>query len=621
MAGAIQLTEVDFEQIKLNLINYLKSTKQFTDYDFDGSNLQVILNLIAYQAQLNAYSTNMIANESFLASATIRDNVVSNAKSVGYIPTSARSAQCEVTFNFQLTQTEFPSGFPLFLDIQPGMLFTTATGTDNFIFNIVDAQTAPVSTGGRCTFSNITVYEGTYLDAEFTVDTSNFDQKFVLENQGVDTTLIRVEVQENPNQEARTFYKQANNLVTTSAEDAVYWVEEGNEKYYELVFGDGLFGKKLKDGAKIFVYYVVSSGPLANGIQSEKAFSYTGRAISSGGQIVNKNANILSASVTNGGSYIESVKDIKFRASKFYSAQNRAVTNADYRNLIQNVYPAAQDVYVYGGQELDIPQYGRVYVSIKPNTGESLSNVAKTAIIESLQDYRVASLEIVIVDPEVLYLEIDTTVFYDDKRTIKDNAGIISSVKHTLDSQAVSDAIDKFGGAARFSRIVAAIDASENAITRNTTKIVMRKDFQIVPDTPASYEICFDQHLEINTAAPVIGSTGFRIYNIETGALRPETYYFEDDTKGELLLYRIGSEGEKRYEYDIFGTVNYETGELKIGYREPVTFKSTVLPGNEIQVRALPLGQDVVAKKSVYLDLDVDNSKIAAVIDTNLLSS
>ena len=615
MAGAIQLTEVDFEQIKLNLVNYLKSTKQFTDYDFSGSNLQVILNLIAYQSQLNAYSTNMIANESFLSSATLRDNVVSNAKSIGYIPTSARASQSEVTFDFQLSPTDFPSGFPLFLDIVPGMVFSTATGNNNFIFNVVDNQSAPVSTGGICRFANITVYEGTYLHTEFTVDASNYNQKFVIENRSIDTSLLRVEVQENPNQEARTFYKQANNLVTTTAESPVYWVEEANEQYYELTFGDGYFGKKLQNGAKVFVSYIVTNGEDANGINVAANFSYTGRTITSSGQILNQTATVANASVSGGGSAIESVEKIKFRAPKFYSAQNRAVTNADYKNLIQQVYPAASDVYVFGGQEMDIPEYGRVYVAIKPNTGETLSNVAKTAIVESLNDYRVASLEVIITDPMVLYIEIDTTVFYDDKRTIKDNAGIISAVKNTLDSTLVSGSIDKFGGAARFSRIVAAIDGAENSITRNTSVLRMRKDFVAVEDTPASYEICFEQGIAQVERAPSVGSTGFTLEGSSN------ITYFEDDGLGNLISYYFDDSNVKNIIDYNFGTIDYAKGELKIGYITPVTITGTVLASSIIQVRANPLGQDIVAKKSVYLDLDVDNSKISAVVDTNLLSS
>ena len=615
MAGAIQLTEVDFDQIKLNLVNYLKSTKQFTDYDFSGSNLQVILNLIAYQSQLNAYSTNMIANESFLSSATLRDNVVSNAKSVGYIPTSSKSSQSEVTFTFQLTTTDFPAGFPLFLDVRPGMVFTTATGNANYIFNIVDAQTAPVSSAGLCTFSNVNVYEGTYLTSEFTVDTANYNQKFVLENQNIDTSLIRVEVQENPNQESRTFFQQANNLVTTTAESAVYWIEEANEQYYELTFGDGYFGKKLLNGAKIYVSYLVSSGSLANGIQAAANFIYTGRTFTSTGTSLNQSATITSASVTAGGSEIESVEEIKFRAPKFYSAQNRAVTTNDYKTLIQKVYPAASDVYVFGGEELDIPEYGRVYVAIKPNTGDTISTVSKTSIIRSLDDFRVASVEIVIVNPSVLYLELDTVVFYDDTRTVKDNAGIISAVRSTLDSTAVSDSIDKFGGAARYSRIVSAIDASETAITRNTTSIMMRKDFQVVENTPASYEICFEQSLEANTQNSVIGSTGFTLEG------DTKVYYFEDNTRGIIYKYYFDENNLKVPIDEEFGTIDYVKGEIMLGNKTPVTFTGTSSLGYTIQVRGKPLGQDVVAKKSVYLDLDVDNSKISAVVDTNVLSS
>ena len=615
MAGAIQLTEVDFEQIKLNLINYLRSTKQFTDYDFSGSNLQVILNLISYQSQLNAYSTNMIANESFLASASLRDNVVSNAKSIGYTPISAQSAQTEVTFDFLLSADDFPSGFPLFLDIEPGMVFSTGTGNQNFIFNLVDNQSAPVSTGGICRFANVPVYEGTYLQAEFVVDTANYNQKFVIENQGIDTSLLRVEVQENPNQEVRTYFKQANNLVTTTAESPVYWVEETNDQYYELTFGDGFFGKKLLSGARVFVSYVVANGAAANGINAAANFTYTGRTITSTGQVLNQTATIVSATVTEGGSAIESVESIKFRAPKFYSAQNRAVTNADYKNLIQQVYPAASDVYVFGGQEMDIPEYGRVYVAIKPNTGESLSNVAKTAIIESLNDYRVASLEVVIIDPMVLYIEVDTTVFYDDKRTIKDNAGIISAVKNTLDSTAVSGSIDKFGGAARFSRILGAIDAAETAITRNTTVLRMRRDFQVVVNTPASYEICFEQGIAQVDNAPTVGSTGFTLDGSSN------ITYFEDDGLGNLISYFFDENNTKNILDYNFGTIDYVKGELKIGYNTPVKISGTVFPGSVIQVRANPLGQDIVAKKSVYLDLDVDNSKISAVVDTNLLSS
>ena len=619
MAGAIQLTEVDFEQIKLNLINYLKSTKQFTDYDFSGSNLQVILNLISYQAQLNAYSTNMIANESFLASATVRDNVVANARSIGYVPSSKRCSQCLITFSLQFTSVDFPGGYPSFIELQPGMVFSTGNGLSNFIFNVIEPQTAPIGTNGLVVFNNITALEGTYLTAEFTVDKSNFNQKFILENKNIDTSSIRVEVQPNPNEEYNVFYDQANNLVEVGTNSNVYWIEEVSEEHYELTFGDGYFGSALNDGAKIYVTYMTTKGELANGIVAANNFQYTGRTIASNGQVINAKATINAASVTFGGSSIESVESIKFRAPRDYAAQNRAVVTGDYDTLIRKIYPSVDDIYVYGGEELDIPEYGRVFVVIKPSTGAALSNTTKNYIVESLNDFRIASLQVIIQDPEILYLEVESVVYYDDKNTLKDNAAIVSEVKKTLSSYFIEGAIDKFGGSARFSRIVGAIDDSDPSISRNITTLRMRKDFAIVPNTPSAYEICFEQALAINTGSSVIYSTGFQL-EID-GVTDGRTYYFEDDTKGAVYLFYFDSTGAKIVKNATFGTVDYEIGEVQLGYTTPITFTSTVELNDLIKIRAKPFSQDVVAKKTVFLDLDIDSSRIDAVIDTNIVSS
>ena len=619
MAGAIQLTEVDFEQIKSNLIDYLKSTRQFTDYDFSGSNLQVILNLIAYQSQLNAYSTNMIANESFLSSASLRNNVVSNARSLGYVPTSTKSAISVATFTYTFTQNDFPGGYPQFIELQPGLAFTTSNGSRNFVFNVIEPETAPISTGGVCVFNNITLYEGTYLNAEFVVDKSNYDQKFVLENKNIDISTIRVEVQMNPNEEFNTFFEQANNLVKVSSTSNVYWIEETGEQYYEITFGDGYFGRALNDGAKIFVTYLTSNGSLANGIVASTNFSYSGRTFTSFGEAVIKTPVLNSASTTFGGAEIESLNSIKFNAPKSYAAQNRAVISSDYESIIRQIYPSVSDIYVYGGEELSVPQYGRVFVVIKPTTGETLSNTTKNYISEELNDYRVASLQVVIVDPSVLYLEIDTVAYYSDKNTIKDTSAIVSEVKKTLSGYFLSEAIDRFGGAARYSRIVGAIDDSDPAITRNNTQLRMRKDFTIAANTPASYEICFEQQLKQNSVTSVVYSTGFQVSR--DGVNDGRTYYFEDDTKGGIYLFYFDETGSKIVTDPSFGTVDYTIGEVMIGYTTPVTFVNTVEIGSIIQVRGLPFGQDVVAKQSVYMELDVESSSIAAVIDTNVLSS
>jgi hypothetical protein len=619
LSGAIQLSEVDFEQIKSNLVDYLKSTKQFTDYDFSGSNLQVILNLIAYQAQLNAYSTNMIANESFLSSATIRDNVVSNARAVGYTPVSARSSKSTTTFSYALTTTQFPAGYPSFLELQPGMLWLTASGRANYVFNIVDTQTAPVSSTGVCTFTDVVTYEGTYLSANFTVDKSDYNQKFVLKNRDIDSTTIRVEVQQNPNEEYNTFFEQANNLVKVGSESTVYWLEETNEEYYELTFGDGYFGKALKDGAKIFVTYLVTRGSEANGINCLANFAYTGDIITSDGTVITLVPTLTAASDSASGANIESVNSVKFNAPKYYGAQNRCVISQDYETIIRQIYPAASDIYVYGGEELSIPEYGRVFIAIKPTTGETLSALTKNYIIESLNEYRIASLQIVLMDPSVIYLEYDTVVYYNDKATIKDASGISSEVNRAISSYFISSAIDKFGGAARYSRIVGAIDDSDPAITRNTTVLRMRKDFKINANASSSYEICFEQALKTDTSAAVIYSTGFQL--LTDGTNDGRTYYFEDDTKGNVYLFYLDSTNTKIITNSTFGTVDYTNGEVMIGYTTPVTFVNTVLPNSAIQIRALPFGQDVVAKQSVYLELDSDASKITSLVDTNVLSS
>ncbi len=621
MAGAIQLTEVDFDQIKANLVNYLKSTKQFTDYDFSGSNLQVILNLLAYQAQMNAYTANMVANESFLASASVRDNVVSNARMLGYLPTSARSATSNVTFEFALSPGEYPNGFPQYLELRAGMAFTSgAAGTSN-IFNVIDTQAAPVSSNGIAKFMAVPVYEGTYLPAHFVVDKGNFNQKFVLKNANIDSSTIRVEIQEDPATDVNHFYNQADNLVKLTSESRVYWLEEVDNGYYQLTFGDNYFGKALLNGAKIYVNYVVTDGDAGNGIQGTNNFIFVGKAYDSDGNAVTVNATVTEATTSSGGAQIESVPSVKFRAPKSYGAQNRAVVASDYDSLIRTIYPAVEDIYVYGGDTLNPPQYGRVFISVKPLTGESLSNVTKKFIRSSLDQYRVASLDLVFVDPEVIYVEAKSLVYYNDLKTLKDNTGIVSSVKETLSQYAMASSISKFGGAVRYSKIVGAIDGADSSITRNVTNLLLRKDVTALLNAPATYEICFDNALKLDRVQPVVSSTGFTL-KID-GVEDKRTYYMEDDTKGVVYTYYYDNENNKVIGNKLFGTVDYETGEIKLGYikGQDITVVTTVIPNGIIRIKVVPRDNDIIAKNSVFMDFDVDNSDIEAIVDTKISGS
>lgn len=616
MSGAIQLTEVDFDQIKQNLIDYLKSTKKFTDYDFAGSNLQVILNLISYQAQLNAYSTNMVANESFLASASLRNNVVSNAQMVGYTPTSAKSSCMILDFSLALEESQYPQGFPKYVQVLPGASFSASTDLNSFLFNVIDTHTAAVDKFGNVKFKEVHTYEGVLLKKHFTVDESDYNQKFIIENPNVDSTTIRVEVQEDPNEEVKYNYTQAENLVELTEESRVYWLEETDDAYYELVFGDGYFGKKLQNGAKITITYLITNAELGNGIQNVQNIAFVGGVYDSYGSRVSNRISLDDVEKSFGGAHIEDVPSIKFRAPKFYAAQNRCVITDDYETIIRRVYPGVDDIYVFGGEELPIAEYGRVYVVIKPTTGEKLSNISKSYIKKSLEPFRVASLDIILTDPTVVYVETVSTVYYNEKATNKDPAGITAAVIDTLNSYAKSSTVSKFGGTVRYSRVVGSIDDSDQAITRNTTYLRMRRNMPIVENTDASYEICFENPFELDCNNPVIFTTGFKLDF--DGNISPHTYYFEDDTVGNIRLFHFNEFNEKVIDNKEFGTVDYDKGEILIGYQNPVKFVSTTENNSIVKIRALPRNQDIEAKLSIYLDFDVAESDINSVVDTKV---
>ena len=619
MAGAINLTEIDFDQIKDNLIDYLKSTKQFTDYDFEGSNLQVILNLIAYQAQLNAYNTNMIANESFLASASIRKNVVANARMIGYSPSSSVSASTTITCQFQLAEADYPSGFPRFIQIPPGLAFMArGNGGLSVQYNVLDTQTAAVDDQGLAIFDKITIFEGSFLTAEFTVDESVFNQKFVIKNEYIDSNSLRVIVQEDPNQNEEIQYVSAGSLVTAEPDSRVYWAEEVEDGYTELIFGDSLFGKKLRNGSKIRVKYLISSGEFGNGVRGTSNYNFTGRVVDSYGGNVNVRPTTTYVEMSNGGSGREDISSIKFRAPRQFATQNRCVVADDYAAMVRRFYPAIDDIHVYGGEELEIPQYGRVFVVVKPTNAEALSSYAKAYIKSSLDNFRVGSLDIQLVDPEVVYVEAVITAFYDNKATDKDESSINATIKNALTDYSNAPNISRFGNAIKFSQVVSIIDDADSAITRNNTELRMRRDIVTLPNTPASYETCFDNSFEIsnNPNNPTVFSTGFQMLNAN-GTNDGFTYYFEDDTKGNLRLFYFNDSNQKVVTQPNFGTVDYAKGEILIGHVTPVTFVNTNVGSDILEVRAIPGTQDVLSKRSVSINFDVAKCDIVSVVDLN----
>ena len=621
MAGPIQLTETDFDQIKQNLVNYLKSTNKFTDYNFEASNLSVILNLIAYQAQLNSYNANMIANESFLTSAMIRKNVVANARQIGYLPHSATSSSTEIDFSFDLTRgldldKVYPGGLPSSLEIVAGEAFNVVTQDGSYIFNTIENHSAPIDSNGVADFRNVKIYEGTRISVTFTKDENDYTQKFVIENANVDTSKLHIEVQEDPNVNITRFYSQADNITELTELSRVYWIEEVASGY-EITFGDGLFGKALADGAKVYVDFVIATGSETNGIRGESSYTFTGSLNDSFGNVITVAPTVSRATESAGGGEVESIDSIKFRAPKSYAAQNRCVTATDYDMIVRDVYPAVDDVYVYGGELLEPPQYGRVFVAVKPTNGNALNGVTKNFIKESIDNYRIASLDVSFVDPEVLVIEVKSLVYYDDRKTISDTAGIVSQVRDSIQRYADSAGVSRFGGVVRYSKIVGLIDDANEAINRNVTELRIRKDIAAVIDTAASYEICFENQIEVDYHNPVVTSTGFYI------AGESELYYIENNlpeigaTVVDMQLFYMDELNQKVVTDRKFGTFDLLTGEIMIGVDNPITISQTLERQDLIKFRTKPHnnGQLIEAKRSVYLDFDVSQSEIAATID------
>lgn len=667
MAGPIELTTADFLEIKQALIEYLDSTQQFPGLNFEGSNIQVILDTLAYQQQLNAYVANMVANESTLESAVVRRNVVSQAKTIGYTPVSARSAKTIIDFQFQLKLEDYPAGLPQSASIKPGMSFTTSGGKQNFLFNSIDKQTSSVRNDGLVIFNDVEIYEGTYLTAEFEVNDNDYEQRFLLDNSNIDFKTIRVEVQEDPSEDIRTFYTPADNLVLLTEDSRKYWIEESANGSGELIFGDNLFGYKPANGAKIFVTYLVSSGPLANGIQNVQNYKFVGSITDSYGITLNETAEVVSVATSFGGADIEGISSIKYRAPRSYSAQNRAVVAEDYDTIIRGIFPPVDDMYVFGGETKEIPEYGRVYIAIKPSTGKKLSNITKNYIKKSLEPFRVASLDIILTDPDILYVEIESNVFYDEKKTIKDSASIRATVLDALNRYRQSASSPKFGGALRYSEIVGIIDDSDVAITRNNTSFMMRKDMSIVPSTVATYQIDFRQQIKVEYDRSVIHSTGFSL-EVE-GKVDERTFYFENDFTtiryltddsqtseklvSDLYAFYINEFNEKvrvsfyqnKYnelvvvdvlgddqEATPFGMMSFgyidsqgfaRGGVVELGYRFKLGIKiiNTVESANIIQIRATPKEMDIFADESVFLEVDPSRSNIQSSVDTKIAGS
>ena len=591
-----QVANLDFEDIKVALKEYIRAQSDFTDYDFDGSVLSTLIDTLAYNTYYTAFNANLVVNELFIDSATLRDNVVAIAKQLGYRPKGITSPTAYISFNVSYgtstTDTE--------LLLKKGTGFISSFDNNIYQYITLEDVTGQV-VNNVATFDNVEVREGTQILNTFTVNTSLKSQRFVLDNQNIDTNTIRVKVYPSGSNFNES-YLVADNILNVDSTSKVFFIEEIEDDRYEILLGDGVLGKKVDNGSRVEVSYITTSGPESNGV---KTFVFSGVIENPNG--VSPNA--FSTAITNveastGGEDKESIKNIKRNAPKMYGTQDRAVTAQDYSAIIRKVYPSVSDIIIFGGEDQDPPEYGKVFIVLKPTDASFLTSLTKQEIIEDLKKYMVASVRPVIVDPSILFVELTSKVYYSGEATDLKPAQIrdktINSVQSYLD---VSD-IEKFNGKFRFSKLVSVIDDADPAINSNLTEVTMRKDFYPSLNSTFYYEVCFQNAFDKDCDEPTLSSTAFRVTEYPTFDV------YLEDRDGKIVLYRIDSvTGEKVVLDSNVGDIDYEKGELKM-------YALTIIKGsffdNRISVRVKPLLNDIKALREVYLDVDVANSSFTA---------
>ena len=605
----VNFTNLDFDQIKSSIREYLRANSNFTDYDFEGSNLSVIIDTLAYNTYISSYNANMISNEVFIDGATLRENVVSLARNIGYVPHSRSASRANITFF--IDTTVFTTN-PLTLTLKSGVVATTSTsfGNQNFSFIIPQDITVPV-VNGIALFENVDIYEGTFIVNNFEVDANNPNQKFILENANIDIDSINVFVRDTQSSTIKTSFKLSKNLFDITSESRVFFIQEIEDQRYELIFGDGIFGKKLSNLNYIEVSYNITNGESANGVSS---FNFNGRIVDNNNRVITTGISLITTnSSSQNGREIESVESIRKYAPRKYSSQNRAVTATDYETIIPTIYSEAESISVFGGEDLNPPKYGRVFISIKPINGPFVSNQIKDNIKSSLRRYSVAGIVPEIIDLKYLYLETDTTAYYNSNSTFDANSikdVILSNIRNYTNSKE----LNKYGARFKYSKFLKIIDDSNNAVTSNITKIIMRRDLGVVLNTFADYEICYGNQFHIKTQSGYnIKSSGFNIAGIN------ETLYLTDipnsnGLTGNIFFFKLQSSTQPVIVKRNVGIIDYVKGEIKL---YPVNIISTLKSSFSqpiIQISVIPKSNDVIGLQDLYLQLDINN------ITLNMLS-
>ena len=608
----INFNTLDFDQIKSTLREVLRTNTDFTDYDFEGSNLSSIIDLLAYNTYINSYNANMVANEVFIDSATLRENVVALAKNIGYTPRSRKASRCIIDFFVDLD--DVPSSPPsVTLKAGPVAASTNQFGNQSYVFNVLEDTTVPVF-DSRAVFENLEVIEGTKVTQSFTYSSQNPLQRFVLSNPGIDTDTILVQVKPTDTSTIKVKYDLTNSLIDSKVNDVIngsstiYFLQEVEDERYEIIFGDGIFGRALNDGNVIEVSYLVCDGPNANRVSQ---FNFSGRLVYLQDSVENTITSGISLISTQtpstGGTAIESVASIKKYAPQVYGTQDRAITANDYEVLIPNkIYPEAESISVFGGEELVPPRFGKVFISIKPRNGDFVSQGIKENIKRQLRKYSVTGIVPEILDLKYLYIMTDSKVYY-NTRKITDVAAVTSTVQNNIQAYADSAELNKYGTRFKYSKFLGIIDQSHQSITSNLTSIQMRRDLRLATNQFAEYAIDFGNHMHVQSMNGYnIKSSPFRVLDITD-----DVYLFDEpnDTKtGVISLYSLQGPGSTTpvVRRRNVGAINYMTGRITLNPINIVSGKNK----DDIQIMeifAVPHSNDVIGLQDLYLQLDSSN--------------
>jgi len=599
MATKLDISELDFQGIKENLKTFLSQQDEFRDYDFQGSGMNILLDVLAYNTHYLGFNANMLANEMYLDSASQRSSVVSLAKQVGYTPRSATSSKA--TIDVTVNNASGSS-----ITMSRGTKFTsTVDGTAYNFVNNADVSISPVD--GVYKFSNLEVFEGTFLNFKYTVNTADTEQRFVIPNDDVDTTTLTVKIQESATDTTTNTYTLAGGITGLDNTSKVYFLQEVENGRFEVYFGDGVLGQAVADGNIVILDYITCNRDAPNGAST---FTLSGN--------VGGFSNVTISTIGNaaGGDSPETIKSIKYNAPRDYTSQDRAVTADDYKVLVKSLYANAQSVQVYGGEDAAVPDYGKVYISIRAKSGSNLTELTKTDLVKSLKSFAVASVTPVIIDPETTFITLTTTFKYDSSLTTKDVSTLQTDV---LDAVTVynTESLEDFTGMFRYSEVLKRIDDADPSILSNITKVRMYKFITPTLNSALKYTLSFNNaffnpHSGHNASAGgVVSSTGFKISNDSS----TNEHFLDDDGAGNIRAYYL-SGTTRIYTSESFGTINYSTGEIVLTSAN-ITSISNIdgVASTRIRVTVTPDSNDIIPVRNQTLEIDTSNSSFTASVD------